>query len=71
VLLTEYKNLKAFQEREQVFASIAERLPGTPPGIIPPIQANPAELYETVDTHVFTEEPAEPHTWGFKLLAKQ
>jgi hypothetical protein len=68
VLLTEYKNLGAFQEREKVFAPIAARLPSTPPGVISP--SNPDELYETVDTRVFTEEPA-THTPEFKLLAKQ
>jgi hypothetical protein len=69
VLLTEYKNFAAFQDREKVFASIAARLPSTPPGVISP--SNPDELYETVDTRVFAEEPAGTHTPEFKLLAKQ
>ncbi|MGB7494113.1 MAG: hypothetical protein WBR26_17225 [Candidatus Acidiferrum sp.] len=69
VLLTEYKNLKAFQERENVFAPVAARLPSTPPGVMSP--SNPDELYETVDTGVFTEQPAETHTPEFKLLAAQ
>lgn len=68
LLLTEYKNLKAFQEREKVFAPIAARLPTTP-GVITP--SNPDELYETVDTRVFAEEPEGTHTPEFKLLAKQ
>jgi hypothetical protein len=69
LLLTEYKNLKAFQEREAVFASIAERLPKTPPDVLSP--SNPDELYETVDMRVFTEEPAGTHSPELKLLAKQ
>lgn len=54
LLLTEYKNLKAFQEREKVFGPIAAQLAGTPPVVMSP--SNPDALYETVDTRVFTEE---------------
>jgi len=69
VLLTEYKNLAAFQDRERVFASIAARLPSTPPGVIP--LPNPGELYQTMDMSVFMEEPVGVHTPELKLLAEQ
>jgi|SRR5215469_2589419 len=68
VLLTEYKNLAAFQEREKLFASISERLKSTAQGVIP--AARQENLYETVDTRVFMEEPAETGTTEFKLLGK-
>lgn len=68
VLLTEYKNLAAFENRDKVFASIAAQLPNTPPGVIKPTY--PEGLYETEDTRVFMEEPAQACSPGFKLLAK-
>jgi len=70
VLLTEYKNLAAFSEREKLFASIRNELkPGSMPGVF---SAAPRqeELYDTVDTHIFMEQPAGPNTTQFKLLAK-
>jgi len=69
VLLTEYKNLAAFSEHERLFASILdERGPKSTPGVIS--AAKPEELYATVDTRTFMEQPAGPNTTQFKLLAK-
>jgi len=68
VLLTEYKNLAAFSGREKLFASIREHLPSSTPGVVPIKREG---LYETVDTRVFLEQPAEANTMQFKLLAKQ
>jgi hypothetical protein len=65
VLLTEYKNLNAFSGREVVFASILRHLPSGTPGLVP---LRPEELYETVDTRVFMEQPANPDTAQFKLI---
>jgi hypothetical protein len=67
VLLTEYRNLAAFSGREKLFASIIEHLPSSTPGVIP---VKREELYNTVGTRVFLEQPAEAST-QFKLLAKQ
>ena len=67
VLMTQYKNLRAFGQSEKLFASIQERLPKSTPGIFKPTK--PDDLYETVDTRVFVEEP--DTTGGFKLIAKQ
>ena len=64
VLLTEYKNFNAFSGREVVFASILRHLPATP-GVVP---LRPEELYETVETRVFMEQPANPDTAQFKLI---
>jgi hypothetical protein len=64
VLLTEYKNLNAFSGREVVFASILRHLSATP-GVVP---LRPEELYETVETRVFMEQPANPDTAQFKLI---
>lgn len=70
VLLTEYKNLSAFQEREKLFSSIIYHLwtSDSAAGVIKP--ANPEDLYETEDMRVFMEEPAQAGTAEFKLLAK-
>ena len=68
VLLTEYKNLSAFSGREAVFASILRRLPSATPGLVP---VRPEELYETVETRVFMEQPANPDTAQFKLIAEK
>src|SRR5215469_2962164 len=68
VLLTEYKNLAAFSGREAVFASILRRLPDSTPGLVP---LRPEELYETVETRVFMEQPANPDTAQFKLIVKK
>jgi hypothetical protein len=65
VLLTEYKNLNAFSGREVVFASILRHLPSATPGLVP---LRPEELYKTVDTRVFMEQPANPDTAQFKLI---
>jgi hypothetical protein len=67
VLLTEYKNLNAFSGREVVFASILRHLPATP-GLVP---LRPEELYKTVETRVFMEQPANPDTAQFKLIGKK
>jgi len=68
VLLTEYKNLAAFSGREKLFASIREHLPSSTPGVVPIKREG---LYDTVDTRVFLEQPAEANGTQFKLLAKQ
>jgi hypothetical protein len=68
VLLTEYKNLAAFSGREKLFASIREHLPSSTPGVVPIKREG---LFETVDTRVFLEQPAEANGMQFKLLAKQ
>jgi hypothetical protein len=68
VLLTEYKNLAAFSGREKLFASISEYLPRGMPGVVPIKREG---LYNTVDTRVFLEQPAEANGTQFKLLAKQ
>ncbi|HEX8881678.1 MAG TPA: hypothetical protein VF749_16670, partial [Candidatus Acidoferrum sp.] len=68
VLLTEYKNLAAFSGREVVFASILRRLPAATPGLVP---LRPEELYDTVETRVFMEQPANPDTAQFKLIGKK
>ena len=68
VLLTEYKNPAAFFGRERLFASILERLPSGTPGVVPAAQGE--DLYETVDSRVFLEEPDDAST-QFKLLTKQ
>lgn len=67
VLLTEYQNLAAYSESEKLFASIRERLPKSTPGVFKPTK--PEDLYETVETSVFVEEPDTGA--GFKLLAKR
>jgi hypothetical protein len=68
VLLTEYKNLSAFSGRDVVFASILRHLPSATPGLVP---LRPEELYKTVETRVFMEQPANPDTAQFKLITKQ
>jgi hypothetical protein len=68
VLLTEYRNLAAFSGREKIFASIQERLPSSTPGVIPIRRDG---LYDTVETRVFLEQPAEANATQFKLLAKR
>jgi hypothetical protein len=68
VLLTEYKNLSAFSGRDVVFASILRHLPSATPGLVP---LRPEELYETVETRVFMEQPANPDTAQFKLIVKR
>ena len=67
VLITEYKNMDAFMQSEKLFASIQERLPKSTPGVLRPTK--PDDLYETVDTSVFVEEP--DTGGGFKLIAKR
>ena len=68
VLLTEYRNLAAFSGREKLFASILEHLPSSTPGVVPIKREG---LFETVETRVFLEQPAEANATQFKLLAKQ
>ena len=66
VLMTEYKNMAAFMQSENLFASIRERLPKSTPGVFKPTK--PDDLYETVDSRVFVEEPET--SGGFKLVAQ-
>jgi hypothetical protein len=68
VLMTEYKNPAAFFGRENLFASILERLPSGTPGVFSAAQG--IALYETVDSRVFLEEPNDASI-GFKLLSRQ
>jgi hypothetical protein len=65
VLLTEYRDMAAFLEREKTFASIREHLPSSTPGVLRRV-----EREETTDGHLFVEVPA-PGNTEFKLLAKQ
>lgn len=65
MLLTEYKKVNAFVGREAVFASILRDLPSATPGLVP---LRPEELYETVETRVFVEQPANPDTAQSKLI---
>ena len=67
VLMTEYKDMAAFMQSEKLFASIRERLPKSTPGVFKP--AKPDNLYKTVDSQVFVEEPET--SGGFKLVAKR
>lgn len=69
VLMTVYKNFDAFMQSEKLFASIQERLPKSTPGIFKPTK--PDDLYETVDSRIFVEEPDTDTSTGFKLIAKQ
>lgn len=69
VLMTEYKNLNAYEEREKLFASIRERLPKSTPGVLKPQGLRPEDVYEVVDSQVFFDEPEV--TGGFKLIAKK
>jgi hypothetical protein len=69
VLMTEYKNLAAFEKSEKLFASIREHLPKSTPGVLKPYGMKPEDVYEMVDSQVFIEEPEV--SGGFKLLAKK
>jgi hypothetical protein len=69
VLLTQYKNPAVFFGREKFFASILERSPSGTPGVLPAAQGE--DLYETIDSRVFVEEPDDYSTTKFKLLTKQ
>jgi hypothetical protein len=69
VLMTEYKNLAAFQESEKLFDSIRERLPKSTPGVLKPQGLKPEDVYEVVDSQVYFEEPEVKG--GFKLLARR
>ena len=56
VLLTEYKSMATYVEREELFASIREHLPSnTPPGML---RLQREDVFET-DEHLFLEVPAE------------
>lgn len=68
VLLTEYTDLGAFSGRDLIFSQIEQKLPSSSSGVV---TVNRGELYETVDTGVFMEEPANPSSPEFKLVAKQ
>jgi len=65
VLLTEYKNITAYLEREKTFASIREHLPRNTPGVL-----RLGDAYKASDGQIFMEVPAEGDA-PFKLLAKQ
>ena len=67
VLMTEYRDLAAYTRSEGLFASIRERLPKSTPGVFKPTR--PGDLYETLETSVFVEEP--DTGGGFKLLARR
>lgn len=57
MLLTEYQNVNAFVGREAVVASILRDLPSATPGLV---RLRSEELYETVETRVFVEQPQIP-----------
>lgn len=67
ILMTEYKDMDAFLQSEKLLASIRERLPKSTPGVFK--SEKPDDLYETVDSQVFVEEPET--SGGFKLVAKR
>lgn len=66
VLMTEYKNMDAFLQSQKMFASMREQLSANTPGVIRP--RPPEELFETLNTQLFLEEPVE--NTGFKLLPR-
>ena len=68
-LLTEYKNQAAFAARDQVFASIQQRMPDSRPGLLAE-EGNPEEIYGPTDMTVLWEEP-DNRGAQLKLLAKQ
>jgi hypothetical protein len=67
ILLTEYKDSAAYFGREKLFASILKHLPNSP-GVLP--TGKQEDLFETLDTRVFMEVPAETSS-QLKLLAHQ
>ena len=70
MLLTKYKNAEGLTESEKLFTSIHEKLTANRPGFI--IGGRPAleeNLFETLNTQVFVEEP--DASTGFKLLTKK
>jgi len=67
VLLTEYKNLAAFVEREKLFALIRKQLPKNTAGIVRPFQQE--DLYETVSTRAFLDYSDTDNT-RIRLLSK-
>jgi hypothetical protein len=67
-LLTEYKNLDAFMESQRLFDSMRERPRRWQTGGVVSL-LSPEELFETLNTQVFVEEPGTSS--GFKLLTKQ
>jgi hypothetical protein len=70
VLLTEYKDMDAFMESEKLFASIREHRPkGFETGGVMRMRSSPEDLFETLNTQVFLEEPDTNAT--LKPLAKQ
>jgi hypothetical protein len=66
VLLTEYKNMTAYLEREKTFASIREHLPHNTPGVL----KQGDDVHKATDGRLFVDVPAEGSA-QFKLLAKQ
>jgi hypothetical protein len=67
VLVTEYKSMAAYMEREKLFASIREHLPSnTPPGML---KWQREDLSKT-NEHLFLDVPAEGSP-QLKYLAKQ
>lgn len=53
ILLTEYKNQTAYDEREKLFDSIRKQLPHNTPGLLRPHKQE--DLYGTVNTRVFQD----------------
>lgn len=68
-LLTEYKNLATFAARDQIFASIQERMLHSRPGLIAE-EGKPEESYGPTDMTILLEEP-ENRGAQLRLLAKQ
>jgi hypothetical protein len=67
VLLTQYKNLAAYNAHEKLFASIRKQLPNNTSGVVRPPQQE--DLYETVSTRVF-QDYSDTDNARFRLLAK-
>lgn len=66
-LLTEYKNLSAFADRDQIFTAIQQRLAVTRPGVLH--EGHPEETYGPIDMTVLLEEPDNGGP-QFKLLTR-
>jgi hypothetical protein len=67
ILLTEFKNQKAYDEREKLFTSILNRLQNTPTGVV--MLDRKENLYDTLSTTVF-DDYSDPASVRFRLLAQ-
>jgi hypothetical protein len=67
-LMTEYKSVSAFADREPLFDSIQKQLDKLRPGLFE--EGNPEELYGPIDLTILTEVSDNSGT-QFKLLAQE